>query len=285
MLEWASKFGDRVFAAVPIAGAPRHSAQNIAFHEVGRQAIMADPDWCQGDYMSQGKRPRRGLAVARMEAHITYLSEAALHRKFGRRLQEREAVTYGFDADFEVESYLRHQGSSFVDRFDPNAYLYITRAMDYFDMAGEHDGVLGNAFRDTKVRYCLVSFSSDVHEIQGLGQLDRTFGASIRGLTAGGGTMLYDAVAHAFWKLKQQHDPQRINVIVAMTDGQSQGDIGYLELSVREADFPVLIFTVAYGEDADLDVLKRIARMGDGQAYPSDPETIEKLYQLLSAFF
>lgn len=161
VLEWASKFGDRVFAAVPIAGAPRHSAQNIAFHEVGRQAIMADPDWCQGDYLSQGKRPRRGLAVARMEAHITYLSEAALHRKFGRRLQEREAVTYGFDADFEVESYLRHQGSSFVDRFDPNAYLYITRAMDYFDMAGQHDGVLGNAFRDTKVRYCLVSFSSD----------------------------------------------------------------------------------------------------------------------------
>ena len=100
-------------------------------------------------------------AVARMEAHITYLSEAALHRKFGRRLQEREAVTYGFDADFEVESYLRHQGSSFVDRFDPNAYLYITRAMDYFDIAGEHGGVLGNAFRDTKVRYCLVSFSSD----------------------------------------------------------------------------------------------------------------------------
>jgi homoserine O-acetyltransferase len=161
VLEWASKFGDRVFAAVPIAGAPRHSAQNIAFHEVGRQAIMADPNWCQGDYLSQGKRPLRGLAVARMEAHITYLSEAALHRKFGRRLQEREAVTYGFDADFEVESYLRHQGSSFVDRFDPNAYLYITRAMDYFDMAGEHDGVLGNAFRDTKVRYCLVSFSSD----------------------------------------------------------------------------------------------------------------------------
>lgn len=161
VLEWASKFGDRVFSAVPIAGAPRHSAQNIAFHEVGRQAIMADPDWCQGEYLAEGKRPHRGLAVARMEAHITYLSEAALHRKFGRRLQEREAVTYGFDADFEVESYLRHQGSSFVDRFDPNAYLYITRAMDYFDMAGEHDDVLADAFRDTKVRYCVVSLSSD----------------------------------------------------------------------------------------------------------------------------
>lgn len=161
VLEWAAKFGDRVFSAIPIAGAPRHSAQNIAFHEVGRQAIMADPDWCQGDYLAQGKRPHRGLAVARMEAHITYLSEAALHRKFGRRLQEREAVTYGFDADFEVESYLRHQGSSFVDRFDPNAYLYITRAMDYFDMASEHGDVLADAFRDTKVRYCVVSFSSD----------------------------------------------------------------------------------------------------------------------------
>ena len=161
VLEWASRFGERVFAAVPIAAAPRHSAQNIAFHEVGRQAIVADPDWCQGDYMNQGKRPRRGLAVARMEAHITYLSEAALHRKFGRRLQDRAAVTYGFDADFEVESYLRHQGSSFVDRFDANSYLYISRAMDYFDMAAEHGGVLADAFRNTKVRFCVVSFSSD----------------------------------------------------------------------------------------------------------------------------
>ena len=161
VLEWASRYGERVFAAVPIAAAPRHSAQNIAFHEVGRQAIVADPDWCQGDYMNQGKRPRRGLAVARMEAHITYLSEAALHRKFGRRLQDRTSVTYGFDADFEVESYLRHQGSSFVDRFDANSYLYISRAMDYFDMAAEHNGVLADAFRDTKVRFCVVSFSSD----------------------------------------------------------------------------------------------------------------------------
>ena len=161
VLEWAASYPERLFAAVPIACAARHSAQNIAFHEVGRQAIVADPDWCQGDYMNQGKRPRRGLAVARMEAHITYLSEAALHRKFGRRLQDRAAVTYGFDADFEVESYLRHQGSSFVDRFDANSYLYISRAMDYFDMAAEHGGVLADAFRDTKVRFCVVSFSSD----------------------------------------------------------------------------------------------------------------------------
>jgi homoserine O-acetyltransferase len=160
-LEWASKYGDRVFAAVPIAATPRHSAQNIAFHEVGRQAIMADPDWCQGDYHSQGRRPRRGLAVARMEAHITYLSEAALTRKFGRRLQGRDTVTYGFDADFQVESYLRHQGSTFVERFDANSYLYITRAMDYFDMAAEHDGVLAEAFRNTGVRFCVISFTSD----------------------------------------------------------------------------------------------------------------------------
>ena len=161
VLEWASKYSNRIYTAVPIAGAPRHSAQNIAFHEVGRQAIMADPDWCQGNYMAQKKRPRRGLAVARMEAHITYLSEPALHRKFGRRLQERDQLSYGFDADFEVESYLRHQGSSFVERFDANSYLYITRAMDYFDLAAEHNGVLANAIRDTSVRFCVVSFSSD----------------------------------------------------------------------------------------------------------------------------
>ena len=161
VLDLASHYSDRVFAAAPIAAAPRHSAQNIAFHEVGRQAIMADPDWCHGNYLAEGKRPTRGLAVARMEAHITYLSETALHRKFGRRLQGRDALTFGFDADFQVESYLRHQGSTFVDRFDPNSYLYITRAMDYFDLSAEHDGVLANAFAGTDVRFCVMSFSSD----------------------------------------------------------------------------------------------------------------------------
>jgi homoserine O-acetyltransferase len=161
VLQWAASYPARVFAAVPIACAARHSAQNIAFHEVGRQAIMADPDWCGGDYVSQGRNPSRGLAVARMAAHITYLSEAALHRKFGRNLQDRRSVSYGFDADFQVESYLRHQGSTFVDRFDANSYLYITRAMDYFDLAAEHGGVLANAFRDTRVRFCLTSFTSD----------------------------------------------------------------------------------------------------------------------------
>jgi homoserine O-acetyltransferase len=160
VLQWAAAYPQNVFAAVPVAGAARHSAQNIAFHEVGRQAIMADPDWCGGDYQVQGRNPARGLAVARMAAHITYLSETALHRKFGRNLQDRAQLTYGFDADFQVESYLRHQGSTFVDRFDANSYLYITRAMDYFDMAREF-GSVPNAFRGTPVRFCLFSFTSD----------------------------------------------------------------------------------------------------------------------------
>ncbi|HVC57839.1 MAG TPA: homoserine O-acetyltransferase [Stellaceae bacterium] len=160
-LQWASSYPDAVFATVPIAGAARHSAQNIAFHEVGRQAIMADPDWSGGRYLTLGRSPSRGLAVARMAAHITYLSEAALHRKFGRNLQDRNAVTYGFDADFQVESYLRHQGSTFVDRFDANSYLYITRAMDYFDLAAEHGGSLPAAFAGNQPRFCIVSFTSD----------------------------------------------------------------------------------------------------------------------------
>jgi len=161
VLQWAASYPERVFAAVPIASAARHSAQNIAFHEVGRQAIMADPDWNHGDYYASGKGPERGLSVARMAAHITYLSEPALHRKFGRNLQDRREVTYGFEADFQVESYLRHQGNSFVDRFDANSYLYITRACDYFDLAAEHGGVLGNAFRGTPTRFCVISFTSD----------------------------------------------------------------------------------------------------------------------------
>ncbi|HZL59826.1 MAG TPA: homoserine O-acetyltransferase [Stellaceae bacterium] len=161
VLQWAASYPDRVFAAVPIASAARHSAQNIAFHEVGRQAIMADPDWCGGNYQDQERNPKRGLAVARMAAHITYLSEQALHRKFGRNLQNRDALTYGFDADFQVENYLRHQGISFVERFDANSYLYITRACDYFDLAAEHGGALANAFRATRTRFCVISFTSD----------------------------------------------------------------------------------------------------------------------------
>lgn len=161
VLEWAARYPERLVSAVPIACAARHSAQNIAFHEIGRQAIMADPDWQGGSYLGTGRRPIRGLAVARMTAHVTYLSETALHRKFGRSLQDRSDITYGFDADFQVESYLRHQGSTFVDRFDANSYLYITRAMDYFDLAESYGGVLANAFRGASVRFCVFSFSSD----------------------------------------------------------------------------------------------------------------------------
>jgi homoserine O-acetyltransferase/O-succinyltransferase len=164
VLDWAARYKDRVFAAVPIATAAWHSSQNIAFHEVGRQAVMADPDWLAGNYYAAGKTPRNGLAVARMAAHITYLSEEALHRKFGRNLQDRSQFTFKFNADnaeFQVESYLRHQGSTFVDRFDANSYLYITRAMDYFDLKSEYGDVLANAFRGTKTRFCVVSFTSD----------------------------------------------------------------------------------------------------------------------------
>jgi homoserine O-acetyltransferase len=160
-LSWAANFPERVASAVVIAAAARHSAQNIAFHEVGRQAIMADPKWRGGDYYAGNDPPTAGLAVARMAAHITYLSEAGLTAKFGRRLQGRDAKSFGFDADFQVESYLRHQGISFVDRFDANSYLYITRALDYFDLAEEHGGILANAFKGAGTRFCLVSFDTD----------------------------------------------------------------------------------------------------------------------------
>lgn len=161
VLQWVASYPERVFAALPIATAARHSAQNIAFHEVGRQAIMADPDWRHGKYLNEGAIPRKGLAVARMAAHITYLSEPALQRKFGRNYQDRDRPTFTFDADFQVESYLRHQGSSFVERFDANSYLYVTRAMDYFDLTDDHDGILALAFQNARTRFCVVSFTSD----------------------------------------------------------------------------------------------------------------------------
>ena len=160
-LSFAATFPERTARALAIASAARQSAQNIAFHEVGRQAIMADPKWRGGDYYGGGKGPEAGLAVARMAAHITYLSEEGMHDKFGRRLQDRTAKTFGFDADFQVESYLRHQGLSFTDRFDANSYLYLTRAMDYFDLAEEHGGRLADAFAGTTTRFCLVSFDTD----------------------------------------------------------------------------------------------------------------------------
>ena len=160
-LTWPALYPDRVEAVIAIATAARHSAQNIAFHEVGRQAIMADPNWRGGGYYSDGAPPSAGLAVARMAAHITYLSEAGLTEKFGRRLQSREGKSFGFDADFQIESYLRHQGISFVERFDANSYLYITRAMDYLDLAEPQEGVLARAFAQSRARFCLISFDTD----------------------------------------------------------------------------------------------------------------------------
>ncbi|EDL49623.1 homoserine O-acetyltransferase [Erythrobacter sp. SD-21] len=159
-LSLAANWPERAARVLVIASTSRHSAQNIAFHELGRQAVMADPRWNGGDYY-QGEAPDAGLAVARMAAHITYLSEEALTEKFGRNLQDRDAKSFGFDADFQVESYLRYQGSGFTRRFDANSYLYITRAMDYFDLAEEHGGKLANAFAGTAARFCLVSFDSD----------------------------------------------------------------------------------------------------------------------------
>ncbi len=162
-LSFAANFPGRTDRVLAIATTARHSAQNIAFHEVGRQAIMADPDWKGGDYYGgNGKGPEKGLSVARMAAHITYLSEEGLTEKFGRRLQDREAKSFGFDADFQVESYLRYQGIAFTDRFDANSYLYITRAMDYFDLAEEHGGRLADAFANAgDTRFCVVSFDTD----------------------------------------------------------------------------------------------------------------------------
>jgi homoserine O-acetyltransferase/O-succinyltransferase len=160
-LSLAANWPTRAARVLVIASTARHSAQNIAFHEVGRQAIMADPAWAEGDYYAADAKPDNGLAVARMAAHITYLSEAGLTEKFGRRLQDRDAKGFNFDAEFQVESYLRYQGSGFTQRFDANSYLYITRAMDYFDLAEEHGGKLATAFAGTEARFCLVSFDSD----------------------------------------------------------------------------------------------------------------------------
>lgn len=162
VLEWLTTYPERLHSSVILAAAARHTAQNIAFHEVGRQAVIADPNFQEGKYYGKPAKPDKGLSVARMTAHITYLSEDALTKKFGRNLQARDNVTFGFDADFQVESYLRYQGSTFVDRFDANSYLYITRAMDYLDIPRRHEGRLSDAFRGAQhVRCCVISFSTD----------------------------------------------------------------------------------------------------------------------------
>ena len=159
-LEWASSFGERTNSVIPIATSYRHSAQNIALHEIGRQAIMADTNWKSGDYYKSKLKPKRGLAVARMIAHITYLSESALQRKFGRNLQNSKFFSFGFDTDFQIESYLKHQGISFVERFDANSYLYITKAMDYFDLSTKTTD-LRLSLPENNLKYCFFSFSSD----------------------------------------------------------------------------------------------------------------------------
>ena len=161
VLQFVSNFPDKAKTAVPIACTSSHSAQNIAFNELGRQAITADHNWMDGKYNSKSTLPDKGLAVARMAAHITYLSKKGLQEKFGRNLQERDDLKFGFDADFQIESYLRYQGSVFVDRFDANSYLYITRAMDYFDLVKQFDGNLSNAFKKTKTKFFIMSFTSD----------------------------------------------------------------------------------------------------------------------------
>ena len=161
VLQFVSNFPDKTRTAVPIACTYSHSAQNIALNELGRQAITADHNWLAGEYSSRNKVPDKGLAVARMAAHITYLSKKGLQEKFGRKLQERDDFKFGFDADFQIESYLRHQGSVFVDRFDANSYLYITRAMDYFDLAKQFNGNLSNAFKKTDSKFFIISFTSD----------------------------------------------------------------------------------------------------------------------------
>ena len=163
-LSLAANWPERAARVLVIAATAAMPAQNIAFQEVGRQAIMADPDWQHGAYYGTGRTPDAGLSVARMTAHITYLSEASMHEKFGRRLQDRDTKSFGFDADYQVESYLRHQGATFTGLFDANAYLYLTKAMSYFDLAEEHGGKLARAFDAagrSAARFCLVSFDSD----------------------------------------------------------------------------------------------------------------------------
>ena len=161
-LQWTMDYPQKIQNVIHIAGALKHSAQNIAFHEVGRQAIMNDPNWNKGGYNKNNIIPERGLAVARMIAHITYLSDDAMHRKYGRKLQSRDIISFGFDADFQIESYLRHQGRSFVERFDANSYLYLTRAMDYFDLEKKFSTAIEfSPIPNQHIRYLIISFTSD----------------------------------------------------------------------------------------------------------------------------
>ena len=165
VLAWGVLFPQKVKILIPMASSYRHSPQNIAFHEVGRQSIMNDPDWCAGDYLKQNKFPKNGLSLARMTAHITYLSEIALQKKFGRDLKNKEGFSFSANKDFEVENYLHYQGNKFTERFDPNSYLIITRAVDYFDLETDFSGNLSSAFlnlsQNKKCKVCIIAFSDD----------------------------------------------------------------------------------------------------------------------------
>lgn len=160
VLQWAVSYPDRVRAALPLATTARHSPMLIAFSEVGRQAIYADPNWNGGDYYHLNK-PNAGLAVARMIGHITYLSEESMHHKFGRRLQERERYGYDFTTDFAIEGYLRYKGNRFTERFDANSYLYVTKAMDYFDVTNGNGNLIEAFSHSADITYLVVSFTSD----------------------------------------------------------------------------------------------------------------------------
>jgi homoserine O-acetyltransferase len=160
VMQWAIDLPDRLEHALVIAAAPKLSAQNIGFNEVARQAIMSDPEFHDGHFYRHNTVPRRGLMLARMLGHITYLSDEAMRAKFGRELREGK-INFGFDVEFQVESYLRYQGRSFVDRFDANTYLIMTKALDYFDPASEYDDDLSEAFRRARVPFLVVSFTSD----------------------------------------------------------------------------------------------------------------------------
>lgn len=161
VLEWCVRYPDRVVSAIPLATTTRHSALAIAFNEVARQSIMVDPKWNKGNYYD-GQRPDLGLAVARMIGHITYLSDESMRHKFGRRLQGKSDFSFNFDADFQVESYLRYQGSKFVDRFDANSFLYITKAADYYDLENLYgDGSTVRAFSGVRAKFLVISFTSD----------------------------------------------------------------------------------------------------------------------------
>ncbi len=160
VMQWAIDFPDRLRHALVIAAAPKLTAQNIAFNEVARQAIFSDPEFHQGRYYEHNTIPRQGLMLARMLGHITYLSDDAMREKFGRDLREGK-LNFGFDVEFQVESYLRYQGKSFVDRFDANTYLLMTKVLDYFDPAINYDHDLAKAFTKTQANFLVVSFTGD----------------------------------------------------------------------------------------------------------------------------